>query len=169
MLNQIIQTGINQVIPIIVAAIMALFLKEIGPVGDAVVSLLKKKEEDVVNKIGIDTYNSDIAKAKNIWNLVDEEFRITPTLTKTIEAAQSLFAEKILKVIPGISADDIEHLRQAVAGEINKGKEALTAPIEVKQVIQPTEKYVAPDGTELVKVIVSTEGTSDVSQSVITQ
>lgn len=44
-------------------------------------------------------------------------------LTATSGILKQLRAEK---VIPGLTDDDIEHLRQAVAGEVNKGKAVLT-------------------------------------------
>ena len=151
MLSQYLNSLINQIGPVAVGGVVAFLLKEIAPVGDAAINLFNQKKEAVATQVGIDKYNSNLLIAKNIWNMVDEEFRVTPTITKTIESAQTMFAEKILKVIPGISEDDIEHLRQAVAGEVNKGKEALEAPAEIKKTVHPVMKYVAEDGTELVK------------------
>lgn len=150
MLSETLRTIISQIAPVAATGVVAFLVKEITPVGTAAISFIRKKEEAVATKIGVDKYNSNLAIAKNIWNMIDEEFRITPTLTKTIEAAQAMFAEKILKVIPGLTADEIEHLRQAVAGEVNQGKAALTAPVEAAtQTVTPTVKYYAPDGTEL--------------------
>ena len=96
-------------------------------VGDAAVSFIEKKKATVVAQIGADTYNQNLTVAEDVWNLVDEYFRITPTVTKTIEAAQEKFSEEIKKAIPDIMDDEIEQFRQAVAGEVNKGKAALTA------------------------------------------
>lgn len=130
LLNIIIPVVVNQVVPAFVAIIVAMLLKAIAPVGDAIVSFIKKKEEDVAVKIGVDKYNGDLAVARNVWNIVDEYFRITPTVIKTIDSAQKKFSEELLKRIPGLSQDDIEHLRQAIAGEVNKGKAAISQPIQ---------------------------------------
>lgn len=122
------QQIINQIVPVLVAAIFAVLTAVIKAVGDAAVKLIEKKKEAVEAKIGADTYNQRVAVAKQVWGIVDEYFRITPTVTKTIEAAQAKFTEEIKKLIPDITDEEIEHLRQAVAGEVNKGRDALTAP-----------------------------------------
>lgn len=149
MLSQYVSSLINQLGPVAIAGVVGFIIKEIGPVGNAAIDLFNKKKEAVTNQIGIDKYNANLEIAKNVWNQVDEEFRITSTLTKTIESAQAMFAEKILKVIPGLTLDEIEHLRQAVAGELNKGKDAITAPVEVKQTVTPVKKYYDEKGNEL--------------------
>ena len=46
----------------------------------------------------------------------------SPTLDKTIAAAQAVFAVKIKEMIPGITDAQIDQIRQAIAGEVNKGK-----------------------------------------------
>ena len=156
MLSQYVSSLINQVGPVVIGGVVAFLIKEIVPVGDAAIDLFNKKKDAVANQIGIDKYNANLSIAKNIWNMVDEEFRITPTLTKTIESAQVMFADKILKVIPGLTQDEIDHLRQAAAGEVNKGKDAITAPEEVKQVITPVKKYYDEYGNELQPITAAT-------------
>lgn len=157
MLNEILNLAINQITPVAATSVAAYLIKKVAPV---IISYIRKKEEVVANKIGIDTYNTNLKKAKNVWNEVDEEFRITPALIKTIDAAQAKFAEKILKVIPGLTVDEIDHLRQAVAGEVNKGKGVLTAPIEpAVKVVEPIVKYVTEDGIELQPVSSTTQVT----------
>ncbi|MBZ9615276.1 hypothetical protein [Clostridium estertheticum] len=169
MLNQILNFISNQVVPVAVAGTFAFLIKEITPVGTALISLFDKKKIAVANKIGIDTYNGNIEKATNVWGEVDEEFRITPLLTKTIEAAQDLFAQKLLKVIPGLTTDDIEHLRQSVAGVVNKGKADLIAPVEktaeVIEKVAPTKKYFDDDGVELTQVVAKVETTDTTGSS----
>ena len=136
MLSQTVQTLINQLGPVVIAGVVAFLAKGVVPVGDAAIDFLNKKKEAVANQIGIEKYNSNLAKAKDIWGLVDEEFRITPALTKTIESAQEMFEEKILKLIPGLTKDEIEHLRQAVAGEVNKGKAVIIASVNTVSIPQ---------------------------------
>jgi len=54
-----------------------------------------------------------------------------------------------------LSMDEITHLRQTIASEVNAGKDAIVAPVEQSQpvvnVVQvtPVTKYVTPDGKEL--------------------
>ena len=122
-----VQQVINAIVPVAITALVAVLVAGVKALGDAGVELINRKKEAVVAKIGADTYNQRLAVARQMWGAVDEEFRITPTLEKTIENKQKLFAEKIKKAIPGITDSEIEQLRQAVAGEVNKGREALTA------------------------------------------
>jgi hypothetical protein len=122
-----IQQIINAVVPVVITAAVAVLVAGIKAVGDAAVAYISRKKDAVVAQIGAATYNHNLTIARSIWGAVDEEFRITPTLEKTITAKQELFATKIQKAIPGITEDEIVQLRQAVAGEVNKGREALTA------------------------------------------
>lgn len=130
-MNEILSSILSQMAPTIAILAVGFLIKDVLPlVADAAVSYLRKKEEAIANKVGIDTYNANLEKAKNVWNEVEEEFRITPALNKTIEVAQSLFRQKLLSIAPVLTPDEIDHLRQVVAGEVNKGREVLTAPIE---------------------------------------
>ena len=131
-----IQSIINALIPVIVTAVTGILVAIVKTVGDSVIELIQAKIKAVALKMGVDQYNADLVVAKNIFNIVDEYFRITPTATKTIEAAQAKFTEEILKAIPSITPQEIEQLRQAVAGEVNKGKDVIVAPVveEVKPI-----------------------------------
>lgn len=154
MSNQIL---INQIVPLLATCVAGVLTVIIKNIGNAAVKFIEAKRDAEIKRVGIEKYNNEKEVAKDVWNLVDEEFRITPTLTKTIESAQTMFREKMLKKLPGLSDDEIEHLRQTVAGEINKGKEALIAPVNsTPKVINAEVKYFAPDGTEL-KPIESTD------------
>lgn len=123
-----LQSIINQIVPVAVTAIVGVLVAIIKAVGDAAVDYIDKKKEALASQVGIDQYNSKLALAKNIWNLVDEEFRITPTLTATIEAKQKMFETEMLKVMPGLTSDEIAQLRQIIAGEINKGRDVIITP-----------------------------------------
>lgn len=111
--------------PIFVSAAVAALTAITGIVGDGLIKFITAKKAAVIQKIGVDKYNSDLAVARNIWGIVDEKFRITPTLTKTAESAAAMFEQEILKKIPSLTPDEIDHLRQTVAGEVNKGRTAL--------------------------------------------
>ena len=144
-----VQWIISNIIPILVTALFAVLTVVAKGAGDVIIAYFERRKDALIAKIGADTYDHDLAVARSIWGAVDEEFRITPTLEKTIANKQALFAEKIKRAIPGITDDEIEQLRQAVAGEINKGREALTAPaVTAPQVaVQPESGAVASDTT----------------------
>ena len=155
------QELINQIAPLLATCVLGVTTAVIKTVGDAAIALINKKKDAVATQIGIDKYNSNLNKARDIWGVVDEEFRISPTLIKTIESAQKLFEEKIIKVIPGITKGEIEQLRQVVAGEINKGKAFIATPVEETKTVTASVKYVAPDGTELQPVNSGTAANAD--------
>lgn len=131
-----LQTITSTVLPVAVTALIAVLVALIKGVGDAAVQFIDQKTAAVKVKMGADTYNQRFAFAKQAWNITDEYFRITPTVTKTIDAAQGKFAEEIKKLIPNITDDEIEQLRQAVAGEVNKGRAAIATSADTATAAQ---------------------------------
>ena len=121
------QTALNTIGTAAVAALVTVICVAIKSIGGALATLIGKKAAALEAKIGADTLQQNLTFAKSAWNIVDEKFRITPTLEKTFAAKQAEFAIQIKKLIPGITDDYIEQLRQAVAGEVNAGKKAVEA------------------------------------------
>ena len=121
------QTILNTIGTAALTALVGVAVVAIKALGEAGVELIQRKKDAIVAKISADTYNHNLEVARSVWGAVDEYFRITPSITKTIEAAQEKFAEEIRKALPEITDDEIAQLRQTVAGEVNKGKTALTA------------------------------------------
>lgn len=136
MLNEIV----NTVVPVVVTAIGGVLVAIIKVVGDNLVSYIETKKDALATQTGIDKYNATLQKAKNIWNLVDEEFRITPTLEKTMQAKQDMFNKLLKEKIPSLTDNEINDVRQAVAGEINKGKDVVTSDAVEKQKELENEK-----------------------------
>jgi hypothetical protein len=135
MLNQIL----NAVEPIIVSAAVACLTALVGLVGNAAVKFIATKKAALIQQIGVDKYNADLQTARNVWGVVDEEFRTHPELTKTIESAAAKFEDELLKKVPGLTPNEIDHLRQVVAGEVNKGRAVVTAPA-VQEAAATSEK-----------------------------
>lgn len=117
---------VNQILPTILTALGAVVTAAITAAGSALVKYINRKREDVENKIGADAYNQRLSVAKEVWGVVDELFRTTPGIVKTIEAKQKAFAAELEKRIPGLTAEEIEQLRQTVAGIVNAGRDAIT-------------------------------------------
>lgn len=122
------QTALNTVLTAGVSALVVVLVAAIKAFGDAAVEYISEKVKAVQLKRGVDKYNQDLAFARQAWNITDEYFRITPTVEKTFAAKQAYFAEQLKKLIPGLTDDELEQLRQAIAGEVNKGKAAVTSP-----------------------------------------
>jgi len=144
MSNENIQL-LTPIINIVLTAILALISKEI-------VKVVPKVIEFIVAKIGLTNYQKTKAIAWDIWNIVEEHFRINEVITDTVQAKVTMFQSLIKQKIPGITDVEIETVRQAIAGEFNKDKPAIVQAIEqpIEEVkVTPIVKYVAPDGTEL--------------------
>lgn len=124
-----LQTIINTAEPILIAAVVGILTTIITVVGNAVIKLVTAKIEAVKVKVGADKLDASLKAAKAAYAIVDEKFRITPALTKTIASAQAMFAIEIKKLIPAVTDTEIESLRQAVAGEVNAGKAAIEAEV----------------------------------------
>lgn len=118
---------INILIPAAITAIVGFLAASVKAAGDAAVELINEKKKAVVLKTGVDEYNRNMAFARDIWKLVDENFRISAAVEKTAEAKQKMFAEELKKRLPALTDDEVVQLRQAVAGEVNKMKTALAA------------------------------------------
>lgn len=122
------QTALNTVLTAAVAALVAVLVAVVKAFGDAAVEYVQQKIKAVQQKVGADNYNQKLDFARQAWNITDEYFRITPTVEKTFAAKQAYFADQLKKLIPGLTDEEIEQLRQAIAGEVNKGKAAVTSP-----------------------------------------
>ena len=68
-----------------------------------------------------------ITEAKKIWDMVDENFRISKTVEEKLASKIAQFNATLLEKFPGLSQKDIDNLRQSIAGEINKDKEAVVS------------------------------------------
>ena len=66
-----------------------------------------------------------ITVAKQIWNAVDENFRISKTVEEKLESKADQFDKALLTKFPELTESDITEIRQSIAGEINEGKEVI--------------------------------------------
>lgn len=66
-----------------------------------------------------------ITVGKAIWNIVDENFRISQTVDEKLGNKADQFDKLLLAKFPELSIDDIAEIRQAIAGEVNQGKAAV--------------------------------------------
>jgi hypothetical protein len=122
---------LNQILEAVVTALVGLLLVLIPIVFAKLTVWASAKINAIQVKTGAEDYNHSLAVAKSVYGIVDEYFRITPTITATIEAKVDMFETEILKICPYLTADDIDHLRQAVAGELNILKDKVTAPAPI--------------------------------------
>ena len=121
---------INQIIPLLITCFLGVVAVVIKGVGDIAIKFLAAKKEEAIEKLGQVEYNKRLSTARDIWGIVDEHFRINDALQYTIDDKVNLFNKLLLQRIPGLQAEDIDYLRQTIAGQINYGKEVLNTPKE---------------------------------------
>ncbi|AQR93526.1 hypothetical protein CLSAP_08320 [Clostridium saccharoperbutylacetonicum] len=101
----------------------------------ALIAILIKLAEARFEKAGVETLilknESYIKVAKQIWYMIDENFRISTIVEEKLKSKGDLFNEAILKKFPELSQEDVDNLRQAIAGEINQGKEEVINNSEI--------------------------------------
>lgn len=114
----------------IVGAMVKVASKAINIFGEVGVAFLAAKKDAIVAKVGKDTYNDQLDKAHIAWDIVEEFFRIHPEIKKTIDSTAIEFTDQIKKLIPYITDEEIETLKQAVAGEVNKGKSIILKSVK---------------------------------------
>lgn len=176
---------INQIAPIVATAIVAILVKIIYQVGAPAIQLFVKLKEEAEQRIIASGHESDLTSAKEVWNIIEEKFRITENASTVLGSKADLFDKLLLTKIPGLTQDNLDSLRQAIAGEVNKGKTALvvddtTAQIAVLQqanaALQTTNDTLTSQittiksaivGTANIGVAVSTENT-DANAGVVT-
>lgn len=105
-----------------------------------IIKLLVKVLESKLVKSGIEEqilkHKNYIDVAKSIWNIVDENYRITEKAEEKLESKAAQFDSIILTKFPELNAKDAAELRQSIAGEVNAGKDAVIDNSELLKQLQ---------------------------------
>lgn len=109
--------------------LLTFFTGFLAYIGKEVVKLTPKLIDFVVAKIGLTNYQKTKAIAWDIWNLIEEHFRISQIVGDTVNAKITMFETLIKQKVPGITDSEIETVRQSIAGEVNKDKSIIIADI----------------------------------------
>lgn len=155
----------NAVQPAVANAAVGIFSAVIAVLGSMAVAALNKWRQQITAKIGADEYNKRLTIAKQVWGAVDEYFRITPAVTKTITSATTKFAELMRKALPTITEDEIKQLQAIMAGQVNAGRTAFETPapeVSVSAVNLPADTA-DTDATE--HEVEGTDMTAEASQA----
>jgi hypothetical protein len=94
-------------------------------------------------------YQNYITVGKSIWNMVDENFRISENIEKKFESKAAEFDKLLLAKFPELSESDVVELRQAIAGEINSGKEAVISEVDALKQLQEENTQLKSENTDL--------------------
>lgn len=124
-----INTILAQITPDILTAlgvsIAGFLVAVIKKVGDSGINYLENHRELIKQKLQLDKHEQEINTAKEVWNIVDEKFRISKNLEDAVKSKAEEFDKLLLAKIPYLTQSEINDIRQAIAGEVNKGKELL--------------------------------------------
>lgn len=119
---------LSQIAPLLITFIIGVFTIIIKAVGDVLKAFLKEKKKEVIAKIGQTQYEANLTMAKSIWLIVEEHFRINKIVQNITTQKIEMFDKLLLEKIPYLKQEDIDHFRQAVAGEVNQYKSVLSIP-----------------------------------------
>lgn len=87
--------------------------------------------------------------AKQVWNIVEENFRITESVEKKLSSKADEFNKIMLDKFPELSPADVKDLRQSIAGEVNKGKEAVLENSEILKKLQEENEQLKSKNIDL--------------------
>ncbi|NRT34151.1 hypothetical protein BJV38_003263 [Clostridium beijerinckii] len=125
--------------------------------------ILVKLVEAKLEKIGIEQAiiknENYITVGKQIWNEIDETFRISTSIEEKLQSKTDLFESKVLAKFPELKKEDIDSLRLAIGGEVNQGKQVvLDNSIIIKQLTDENNNLKAKNN-ELENKIASIQST----------
>ncbi|WP_349406352.1 cobalt ABC transporter permease [Clostridium perfringens] len=116
---------LNQIGPVVIAAVIGIIAVIIKSVGDVVIQLINKKKEEVEQQLELNKHEKEIRVAKEIWNIVEENFRLKDKIEELAKSKADEFDKLLLEKIPYLTKNEVNDIRQAIAGEINKSKAML--------------------------------------------
>lgn len=124
------EQAITQIEGAVAVAVVAVLVAIIKSLGDVTVSYIKskkglveKQKEKVVKETTAKERELLKALGKDVWNIVEEEFRTK--VSPIAESKAEMFDRLLLQKVPGLKENQLKEIRQALAGEVNKGKEAI--------------------------------------------
>jgi uncharacterized protein YydD (DUF2326 family) len=84
--------------------------------------ILKTRIEQSGLKEEFAKYPEYVAKAKEIWDMIDKDFGITSTIENMLKIKMDKFDETLNKKFPELKSDDITKIKESIVGEFNESK-----------------------------------------------
>jgi hypothetical protein len=134
---------IEPILTALTLGIVGVILAIIKSVGDVTIQYIAKKKEMVEQKLKLDQHEEEIKTAKQIWNIVEEKYRITDNIKDLAKSKADYFDKLLLEKIPYLTEEQVKMLRQTIAGEVNKGKTLLhedSLKQQATQLVEENEK-----------------------------
>jgi len=118
-----------------------------------IIVLIAKVLESKLVKSGVETEilknQNYITEAKKIWNMVDENKRISKTVEEKLISKADGFAKALLAKFPELNQSDIDNLRQSIAGEVNVDKEAVVSNSDLLKQLQDSNTQLTTENATL--------------------
>jgi predicted metal-dependent phosphoesterase TrpH len=108
-----------------------------------------------------------ITAAKQGWNIVEENFRITKTIEEKIASKADAFDKMLLAKFPELSQSDVAELRQAIAGEVNADKTEVLSQVDALKQLQDENAKLKADNLVLNTKISQIQSTVTVPQQAV--
>lgn len=124
---------ISQIAPIAATAITAILCLVIKKVGKSGIELLDAKKREADQRIIDNGYKSNVDKAREVWRIVDDKFRLTQNAIDIFGSKEKLFEDILLQRIPGLNQKNIDDLRDTISGVVNEGRAKLTVDSSAEQ------------------------------------
>lgn len=129
----------------------------------SLLTILVKLVEAKLEKIGIEQSiiknQNYITVAKQIWNEIDETFRISTSIEEKLKSKADVFESKVLAKFPELKKEDIDSLRLAIGGEINSGKQVVLDNSTIIKQLTDENNSLKAKNTELENKIASIQNT----------
>ena len=116
---------LDPILGAVAIGITGILVAIIKSVGDVFIEYIGKKKQVVEQRLKLDKHVEEVETAKQIWSIVEEKYRITDNIKDLAKSKADEFDKLLLEKIPYLTKDQVKMLRQALAGEINKGKAML--------------------------------------------
>ncbi|XZI53219.1 cobalt ABC transporter permease (plasmid) [Clostridium perfringens] len=124
-------------------ALATVLVAIIKSVGNEAVEYLKAKKKVADQKIKESKYAELFEVGKNIWNMVEEKYRVTDNIETLAQSKADMFDKMLLEKFPHLTKEELIEVRQAIAGEYNKGKAMLhedSLKQQATQLVKENEK-----------------------------
>lgn len=132
---------ISQIAPIAATAITAILCIILKQVGNAGIDLIVTKKKETEQKIEVSGYKSKVDQAFEVWNIVDDKFRLTQNAMEIFGSKEKLFEDILLQRIPGLNQKNIDDLRDTISGIVNKGRKAVIPDDTAQKMAALQEDY----------------------------
>ena len=125
MINTILAQITPDILTALGVAVAGFLVTVIKKLGDSGINYLESHRTLIEHTLQTNKHQQEIQTAKEVWNIVDEKFRITDDLKELLKSKAEEFDKILLNKFPYLTQSEIADIRQTIAGEINKGKDEL--------------------------------------------